>query len=174
MSMKKMKSYCVSLALPLLISFFGTCQASGKPRFDPALQTALDVVVAQKNETEQAVRKVRKALDASEAPRFITGYLDMTDEFNKAVEIVKTGDKTPSSQPAIRDSVRLNRVWIENIMRTFPGKFDPIDEILVDYAWTAIFTASQTLDKKGKKNLSKYLEKNAKWKTWSAIRGELG
>ena len=167
----------VSVAVSVIV-FDSTSLDHDKPEFDPTLQNALDAVVAQKNETESAIRQIRKELDPTTAGRFAPGYEDLTDTFNQTIESIKTGNAAtiPAAQTEIRNSVRLNYVWLEAVKQTnetFAARYSSVDETAVAEAWKTIAQASQTLDKTHKKKLSKYLEKNARWKTLPEIAREL-
>ena len=97
----------------------------------------------------------------------------MSEIFNRAIQAVKDNDLAAIST-ALNDvgsSVRLNRVWIENLNGDSSDKFPALDENKVSDAWKTILQASQTLDDKHKKKLSKFLRKKAIWHPQNEISG---
>lgn len=161
-----------------VILFDGNLPEHDKLDFAPALQNALDVIATQKNETESAICQIREELDPATAGRFASGYDAMTEAFNQTIESIIIGDAPTISaaRTEIRNSVKLNRVWLEAIKQTnekFSAKFASVNESAVAEAWKTIVQASQTLDKTHKKKLSQHLEKYARWKTLSELASEL-
>ncbi len=164
----------ISIRLLFIFCLGSQCVAQKLTDFDPILQKALTLTESKKIQTENAMRAAKKKLGTSGAGMFISGYMDMSDFFNKTIDSINKEDFTSVSeaQNKLSGIVSLNSSWIQQIGERLGTEFDPINENAVTDAWKTIFTSSRGSDKNVRKKLSKYLKRNIKWKKWTEIAGE--
>ena len=181
--MKSWKLFHSLITVFLFIVFFSAIRVvKAQDDFDPNLQKALDSVVAQRNETQDAMRKLRNKLKGSstipftpEDPalrqRFGQTFNEIGGKFNQIISAAKDGDTAAIStaQSNIQDGVNINLGFIREATITLEVGFQPLDKDQLVEAWKTILQASQTLDRKHRKKLYKYLKENVKWKMWSEI-----
>lgn len=176
--MKIQSLFRVFLPAVLFIIFLSSmCPAQTNTGFDPALQKALNSVVTQKDQTQRALGTLRNKLRGNfnsipavpEDPAlrgFVRSYDTIAEIFNKIIATTKNGDAAAVSatQNSISTGVSINHGFIRDAIIKLEVSFPQIDTAALTESWQMILQSSQTLDKKNKKKLYKYLNENAKWK----------
>jgi hypothetical protein len=131
------------------------------------MEEALNQIATQQAETAKIMAKLTKKLSRSAMGGFRPGYDDMRDAFNQVIDRIKKGSHEPingtSIEQQIRDSVRLNRAWVEEADQTLTDFHWSVDEDRIRDAWLTVLQTYPTLIASEKKDASKFLDKKVKW-----------